>query len=377
VVSEPGDGGEADDCGATFGVEEEFHLVDPDTLELVTSPELARQVAERRLGTNLRAEMLTSQLETATDVCTGLDELRGALVAGRREAAAAAAHAGATIMAAGTHPSAPLSRIDVADNPRYDRLVERFGTIVRQFNLCGCHVHVGVPDLPTAVAIMSHARPYLPLLAALTGGSPFHTGADTGYESFRLAWIALWPQGGIPPRFQSAAAYLAAVNRLVELGIAADSTELLWELRPSGRYPTLEFRIADACTDVDDAVLYAALARSLVRTLAARVPAGAEPSELSDPELRAARWRASRYGLGSTLWSPRRAEVVPAEIALDDLLAELRPDLEQRDEYGAVAELMAAVRWRGTSAQRQRAAFRATGDLDDVMRLLVRVTAAC
>ncbi|HEU5008220.1 MAG TPA: glutamate--cysteine ligase [Jatrophihabitantaceae bacterium] len=375
-MSELGDGGEAGECGTTFGVEEEFHLVDPDTLDLVTSPELTRQAAEHRLGANLRAEMLTSQLETATDVCTGLDELRSALVAGRREAAAAAARAGATLMAAGTHPSAPLSRIDVADNPRYDRLVERFGSIVRQFNLCGCHVHVGVPDLSTAVAIMSHARPYLPLLAALTAGSPFHTGADTGYESFRLAWIALWPQGGIPPRFESAAGYLAAVDRLVELGIAADSTELLWELRPSARYPTLEFRIADACADVDDAVLYAALARSLVRTLAARVSAGVAPSDLSDPELRAARWRASRYGLGSTLWSPARAQVVPAGSALDDLLAELRPDLGQHGEYAAVTELLAAVRSRGTSAQRQREAFAANGSLTDVTRLLVRITAA-
>lgn len=375
-MSELGDSGEADDCGRTFGVEEEFHLVDPDTLDLVTSPELTRQAAEHRLGPNLRAEMLTSQLETATQVCTGLEELRGALVAGRHEAADAAARVGATIMAAGTHPSAPLSRIDIADNPRYDRLVERFGTIVRQFNLCGCHVHVGVPDLSTAVAIMSHARPYLPLLAALTAGSPFHAGTDTGYESFRLAWIALWPQGGIPPRFESAAGYLAAVDRLVELGIAADSTELLWELRPSARYPTLEFRIADACTDVDDAVLYAALARSLVRTLAARVATGAAPSDLTDPEIRAARWRAARYGLGSTLWSPARAAVVPAGTALDDVLAELRPDLEQHDEYGTVAELLTAVRSRGTSAQRQRDAFAATGELDDVARLLVRITAA-
>jgi carboxylate-amine ligase len=375
-VSEPGGGGEADGCGTTFGVEEEFHLVDPDTLELVTSPELTRQAAGRQLGRNLRAEMLTSQLETATDVCTGLDELRRALVAWRREAAAAADRVGAAIMAAGTHPSAPLSRIDVADNPRYDRLVERFGTIVRQFNLCGCHVHVGVPDLSTAVAIMSHARAYLPLLAALTAGSPFHAGTDTGYESFRLAWLALWPQGGPPPRIGSAAGYQASVDRLVDLGIATDATELLWELRPSMRYPTLEFRIADACADVDDALLYAALASSLVRTLAARVTAGAGPSDLSDPELRAARWRASRYGLGSTLWSPARAAVVPARTALDDLLAELRPDLEQHGEYGAVGDLLAAVRSRGTSAQRQRDAFAANGSLDDVARLLVRITAA-
>jgi carboxylate-amine ligase len=375
-VSESGVGGEEDGCGATFGVEEEFHLVDPDTLELVTSPELTRQAAGGLLGTTLRAEMLTSQLETATDVCTGLDELRRALVAGRREATSAADRVGAAIMAAGTHPSAPLSRIDVADNPRYDRLVERFGTVVRQFNLCGCHVHVGVPDLPTAVAIMSHARAYLPILAALTASSPFHAGADTGYESFRLAWIALWPQGGPPPRFASAAAYRASVDRLVELGIAADATELLWELRPSARYPTLEFRIADACTDVDDAVLYAALARSLVRTLATRVAAGVEPSDLSDPELRAARWRASRYGLDSTLWSPDRAAVVPAATAVDDLLAELRADLEQHDEFGVVAELLAAVRSRGTSARRQRDAVATGGTLTDVARLLVRVTAA-
>jgi len=375
-VSNPVGDGDEDGCGLTFGVEEEFHLVDPDTFELVTSPTLSERAADERLGPRLRAEMLTSQLETATEVCTGLEELRRALAAGRAEAASAADGVGATLLAAGTHPSAPLSRIEVAQRPRYDRLLERFGGVVGQFNLCGCHVHVGVPDLPTAVAVMSAARPYLPLLAALTASSPFHTGADTGYDSFRLAWIALWPQGGLPPRLESAEAYLGTVDRLVELGLIADATELLWELRPSARYPTLEFRIADACTDLDDAVLYAALARSLVRTLASPTHMPTETGDLTDPELRAVRWRAARYGLGATLWSPARAAVVPAALAVDDLLAELRPDLERHGEYDTVAALLAQLRSRGTSAKRQREAFAATGSLREVTGALVRITAA-
>jgi carboxylate-amine ligase len=221
---------------------------------------------------------------------------------------------------------------------------------------------------------MSHARPYLPLLAALTASSPFHTGTDTGYDSFRLAWISLWPQGGLPPRLQSADAYLGTVDRLVELGLIADATELLWELRPSARYPTLEFRIADACADLDDAVLYAALARSLVRTLAARTRTGTAPDDLTDPELRAVRWRAARYGLGATLWSPARAAVVPAALAVDDLLGELRPDLERHGEYDTVAGLLAQLRSRGTSAKRQRERLAVTGSLREVAGELVRIT---
>lgn len=363
--------------GATFGVEEEFHLVDPETFALANRPELSARALAGAAGPNLQAEMLTSQLETATPVCTGLTELRAALVGVRAEAAAAAADVGAAILAASTHPFALLSEIEVMDRPRYAVLTERFGAIVRKLNLTGCHVHVSVPDLDTAVAIMTRARPYLPLLAAITCSSPFHEGADTGYASFRLAWLSLWPQGGPPPVLRSGADYLATAAQIAAVGLVDDPSTILWDLRPSARFPTLEFRIADVCTDVDDAVLYAALARSLTRTIGVHLARGdAAPPDLPDVVLRAARWRAARFGLGELLWSPLRGVLVPAGQALDDLITELRPDLEEHGEYAIVAELLARLQRNGTSSVRQRQLFATSGDLRDVVRAGLRLTAA-
>lgn len=361
--------------GRTFGVEEEFHLVDPRTSQLAPRAGLAESVADRTSDHHLHAEMLTSQLEAATDICTDLHQLRRALVDARREAAAVAADAGAVLLGTSTHPLAPRSEIEVLNRPRYARLVERFGTIVHEFNLCGCHVHVSVPDLATAVAIMSRARPYLPVLGALTASSPFHEGADTGYESFRTAWLGLWPHGGPPPQLGSADEYRATIDELTRLGMIDDATALLWEVRPSARFPTLEFRIGDMCPDVDDAVLHAGLVRSLVRTLGARVACGEPAPELRDSMLRAARWRAARHGVAGWLWSPARQALVPGSAAVSDLLAELRPDLEEHDEFCLVDELWTRLRARGTSAARQRRMFAATGSMAAVVRSAVQVTA--
>jgi carboxylate-amine ligase len=344
--------------GSTLGVEEEYHLVDPETFVLQNRPNLLPTDAPGVL----HPEMLSSQLEAVTPVCTTLDETRAALIAIRRDAVAAAAAQDATILATSTHPFSSLEEIEVMARPRYLRLVERFGTVVRQFNLTGCHVHVNVPDLDTAVAVMTRARAYLPVLAALTGSSPLHEGVDTGYSSYRLARLGLWPHGGPPPALRDGRHYEDTVAQLVAIGIVDDSSSLLWELRPSRRYPTLEFRIADVCTDVDDAVLLAGLARSLVRTLAARVEAGAPVDDLPDQVLDAARWRAARHGLGGLLWSPTRSELLPAGEVVDELLAELRPDLETRSEYEHVAALLEQLRRRGTSSSRQRQVFAATGD---------------
>jgi len=377
TCSNPGSPVVSGAAGRTFGVEEEFHLVDPGTSRLARRAELAEDVADRTSDDHLHAEMLTSQLEAATDICTDLHQLRSALVDARREASAVAAGAGAVLLGTSTHPLAPRSEIEVLNRPRYARLLERFGTIVQEFNLCGCHVHVSVPDLSTAVAIMSHARQYLPVLAALTASSPFHEGVDTGYESFRTAWLGLWPHGGAPPQLGSADEYRTTIEQLTRLGMIDDATALLWEVRPSARFPTLEFRVADMCPDVDDAVLHAGLVRSLVRTLGARVACGEPAPEFPDSVLRAARWRAARHGLAGRLWSVARQALVPGQVAVNDMLAELRPDLKEHDEFCVVEELWTRLQSRGTSAARQRRMFAATGSMAAVVRSAVQVTAGC
>lgn len=365
----------ADAAGRTVGVEEEYHLVDPATFALAPRPALSAQIAAGDADPHLRAEMLTSQVEAVTDACATLPELRSSLVAARLAATAAAGQHDAAILATSTHPFAALSEIDITAHPRYDRLLDRFGAMPRQFNLCGCHVHVSVPDLDTAVQVLTHARPYLPLMIALTGSSPFHDGVDTGHASWRSALLTLWPQGGTPPPLRSADDYLALVAELQRTDLVDEPNTVLWELRPSARYPTLEFRVPDVCPALDDVVLLAALVRSLVRTLAARVDAGQPASEPSDAVLRSARWRAGRYGLDGGLWSFGRGELVDARDAVTDLLTELRPDLEKYGEYDMVAELAASLLTRGTSAIRQRTVAARSG-LQSVVQDGVTLTSA-
>jgi carboxylate-amine ligase len=357
-----------------IGVEEEFHLVDAETLHLRSLAELAERAGSGAAGPALHREMLTSQLEAVTEVCDTLADVRAAVTRNRRLADQAAAQYGATILATSTHPFAQLDECRVAGVDRYHRLVERFGAVVGEFNLCGCHVHVSVPDLTTAVAILNHARPYLPLLAALTSSSPFHAGIDTGYASFRAAQLALWPQGGTPPFLDSADAYLDSIARLTGAGLIDDASMLLWELRPSLRYPTLEFRVADSCTDVDDVVLHAGLARALVRTLAARVADGQPAPRIPEAELRAARWRAARYGLDGALWDPVAGTLVAARDAAESLWCELLPDLDAHGEAAELRALLDGLLRRGTSATWQRQKYAETGDLREVTRDGVRRT---
>ena len=175
-------------AGATLGVEEEFHLVDPDTLALTPSATVAAAALAGEAGEHVHPEIATTQLETSTGVCTRLAELRAQLVGTRAEAAAAAARDGLVVLAASTHPFGTWREQPITAAPRYTAMVERWAGLAERQDICGCHVHVGVPDLGTAVAVMDRARPHLPVLLAMTGSSPFHDGADTGHESWRTVW---------------------------------------------------------------------------------------------------------------------------------------------------------------------------------------------
>jgi carboxylate-amine ligase len=359
-------------AGTTFGVEEEFHLVDPHTYRLTRSPSLAEAVLRQEVGPHLHAEITTTQLESATGICTSLSQLRAELVTTRAEAAGAAARNGVRILAASTHPFDSWHEQDITPAPRYQAMVERWAGLALQQDICGCHVHVGVPDLDTAVAVMDRARPYLPTLLAMTGSSPFHDGVDTGHDSYRTMWWSRWPMTGPPEYLGSAERFREVVAGLVASGVVADGSHLYWDLRPSSHLPTLEFRLADVCTEVDDVVLHAALVRSLVRVLAGRAERG-QPVPQPRPELlRAARWRAARHGLDGELFDALLCELVPARVAVRRTLAELRDDLEDHGEWSVVVELVERLFERGTSASRQRRTWLRTGDWREVAARIVR-----
>jgi YbdK family carboxylate-amine ligase len=359
-------------AGRTFGVEEEFHLVDPATYRLTRSPALAAAVLAGESGPHLHAEITTTQLESATGICTSLSQLRAELVTTRAEAAGAAARAGVRILAASTHPFDSWQQQDITPAPRYQAMVERWAGLAEQQDICGCHVHVGVPDLDTAVGVMDRARPYLAVLLALTGSSPFHDGHDTGHHSYRTMWWSRWPTTGPPEYLGSAERFREVVAGLVTSGVIADSSHLYWDLRPSSHLPTLEFRLADVCTEVDDVVLHAALARSLVRVLAERYARGTPCPRPRAELLRAARWRAARHGLDGGLFDPVLGDLVPARVAVRRLLAELQEDLRDHDEWDAVVEMVERLFERGTSSARQRRTWLRTGDWREVAARIVR-----
>src|SRR3954469_7011658 len=326
-------------AGATLGVEEEFHLVDPVTLALTPTPGLASAVLDG-VGGHLHAEISPSQLETATGICTSLAELRAELAATRAEAAGAAARAGRAVLAASTHPFGSWREQQLTPAPRYEAMVERWAVLALQQDICGCHVHVGVPDLATAVAVMDRARPYLAVLLAMTGSSPFHDGVDTGHDSYRTLWWSRWPIAGTPEHLGGVERFTEVVAGLVASGVIGDVSHLYWDVRPSWHLPTVEFRLGDVCTSVDDAVLHAALVRSLVRVLAGRAGRG-EPYPQPRPELlRAARWRAARHGLAGELFDPVLGTLVDARIAVRRLLTELAEDLHGHGEWDEVAALV-------------------------------------
>src|SRR6266536_79368 len=353
-------GGVADlrEVGATLGVEEEFHLLQPATGDLVPA---ARRVL-RRDSTDAGPELQRSIVETATGVHAGLEDLRRDLLDRRRELAEATADIGLAVASVGTVPGSGIHRGRVFPDPRYEWMAAEYRQLVDEQQVCACQVHVSVDDRDLAVHITRRIRAWLPALLAMSASSPCFQGEDTGYASYRTVVVSRWPTVGPPPDFDSAEDYDRAVATLVHSGVISDAGMIYFDARLSARYPTVEIRVADACPSVDDAVLIAALARALVVTAARAdaTPAAHQRGAAALPEspqvlLRAATWRAARSGLDGHLIDPWTFRAVPAAEVVHALLAHVRPVLEERDEWDVVAQLSEALLAHGPSARRQRA----------------------
>jgi len=351
----------------TLGVEEEFFLVDARTgLPAARPPGLLETVP------GAEPELQRWQVETNTRVCADLATVRAELVRLRRDLVTAAEGAGCRLLATATHPLATRAHQDITPKARYRRMEDRFAQLARDQLVCGCHVHVGVADRELAVLAMAHLRPWLHLLLALSANSPFWMGADTGYASYRTQMWSRWPSAGPPAPFASAAEYDATVSALVGSGVVLDRAMVYFDVRPSAHVDTLEFRVADVCLTVDDAVLLAGLSRALVTTALAAVRDGAPPPELRTELVRAAHWRASRSGLGEELVDLAIGRPVPPEVAMAGLLRHVTPALEAAGDLDEVHALLDRTLACGTGADRQRAAHR--GDLAEVVDLLARAT---
>ncbi|OBG38483.1 carboxylate--amine ligase [Mycobacterium alsense] len=348
----------------TVGVEEEFLLVDAHTGEPAPRNAAVAEEAKRR-GVTLDLELSSCQVETTSRVAETGAELAADLAALRRTADEAAEAAGVRLLASGLPPATP-HEFPVTDTPRYRRIGAQFGMIAHEQGICGCHVHVRVPDRAAAVHVSNWLRPWLPSLLALSANSPIYRNADSGHASWRSVLWRRWPAAGPPPYFDSLDDYDGAVRTLVDTGVILDPDMIYWDVRPSAEFPTVEVRVADVPATVAETVLLATLVRAAVMTaLDARDD---RPARLPPGGLRAAYWKAAHDGLaGRSLDLVGGRGAVPARELLGTLVQRVRPALDALGEYDHVTAELDRVAAQGNGAMRQLRAWRKREDVMDVI----------
>ncbi len=343
----------------TMGVEEEFLLVNPRTghASPCAEPVLARYRHHGPLpdGVRVHRELRLTQIEAASGVCTTAGELRDQLTAARRVLAGAAAAEDCALLATGTPVGPGPATTPPAATGRYADIDAAYGALVADYEACGCHVHVEVADPDTAVAVVNHLGRWLPALLALSANAPFDHGRDTGYHSWRMVLQSRFPGSGVAPHLRDHAEYRQTVDTLVDCGALVDPDQTFWLARVSGRFPTVEFRVADTALTVDHAVLQALLSRALVRRALADLAAGREAAPLSPQVAAAAVWAAARHGLTGLLVDPLEETRRPAWSRVEALLDHVRTALEDSGDLAEVQALVAALRADGTGSVQQRA----------------------
>lgn len=346
------------DLHVTLGVEEEFFLVDPESRNLIADPDPAIfETCERASGLHtVVREFLRSQIETNTRVCANIVELRHALNETRGLVIDAAKQHKVAVIASSTHPFADWRLQLPTPKERYQRLAvtlqERRSLLVG-----GMHIHAGFGDPESRIRVMTALRRYLPLLNALSASSPFSAGRETGFKSYRLNLLNVIPRFCVPPEFSTRREYENLLETYQSLRFIENGSEFWWDLRPSPKYPTIELRICDVCTRLDDALAVAAVYASLIRKLLRQNAAGELPPEPASEIIVENRWLASRYGVLAFFGD----HAVGGRIDISDHLSALVEDLtEDAKALGCDKELrhsLAIIR-EGAGADRQLDHFR-------------------
>lgn len=341
----------------TVGIEEEYLLVDPATRDLVVDPpDSLMAECEQRLEGRVSPEFLQSQIEVGTSKCESVGEACRELALLRRTAAEVAREHGLAIIAASTHPFAAWEAQKHTDKERYNVLARDMEAVARRLVICGMHVHVGLDDDDLRIDLMGQVAYFLPHLLALSTSSPFWRGEKTGLKSYRLAVFDELPRTGLPELFDSWGEYARHLSILVDAGLIADGSKLWWDVRPSARFPTLELRIPDICTRIQDGFAIAAMYVSLLRMLYRLKRGNQRWRRYSNMLVRENRWRAQRYGIDEGLVDFGRGVVVPYSDLLEEIVALTQEDALALDCLGEIEWAREIVR-RGTSAHRQIAVY--------------------
>jgi len=342
----------------TIGLEEEYFLVERATGALAAEPppELLQE-CEARLDGRASPEFLRAQIEVQTRICRTVAEARADLALARRTIAEVAARHGLAPIACSTHPFARWEAQRPTPRERYASLGHDLQAVGRRLVICGLHVHAGVENEELRVDLMNQVTYFLPHLLALSTSSPFWRGEETGLQSYRLSVFNEIPRTGPPDHFESWGEYQRQLNRLVEAGLISDASKLWWDLRPSAWFPTLEMRITDVPTRLDDAIAIAALYQGLLSMLWRLRRENQRWRVYPHLLIKENRWRAQRYGLDEGLVDFGKGEIVPYAHLLEEIIALIRPDAERLGSL-AEAESARAILARGTSAHHQRRVYR-------------------
>jgi carboxylate-amine ligase len=356
-----------------IGIEEEYQIIDPATRELRSYVQRFLEHGQTVLPDQVRPEFLQSQVEAGTLICDNVKEARRELVRMRRSIWEMARREGLWVAAAGTHPFSSWAHQEVSPYGRYPELSRFLQDVGRRLLVFGLHVHIGIEDRALCIEVMNQIRSFLPLLLCLSTSSPFWHGRDTGLKSYRSVVFQNLPRTGIPQQFGSYADYHHYVDTLLNTGSIAEPTHIWWDVRPSEKFPTLEIRIPDMCARVEEALCLVALVQAisakLVKLRMAHRTWPIHQKHLIDEN----KWRAIRYGIEGKLIDIDRAKEVPVPDLMEEMLKWLEDVIDELDSRAEI-EYIHTILSQGTSADRQQAIYRETGDFRAVVEHVVEET---
>ena len=343
----------------TIGIEEEYLIVDRETRDLVRTPDPGFMAAcSEQVGGRVTNEYLQCQIEIGTRPVSRITEARDELVTLRTVVAEQAAQFGYAPIASSTHPFAHWREQTHTRKERYDILRVEMGQTARRLLICGMHCHVAIEDPDLRIDIMNQATYFLPHLLALSCSSPFWEGEDTSLSSYRLAVFDSLPRTGLPDHLASFGAYERLVAQLVSAGCLEDGSKIWWDIRPSAKFPTLEQRVTDVCSRLDDALCVAAVYQSLLAFLFRLRSRNQRWRQYPATLIEENRWRAQRYGIHGKMVDHGKALLVPFPDLVEELIEILGEDADELDCRRELLH-MRKILAEGTSADRQRAVYRA------------------
>lgn len=358
----------------TLGIEEEFQIVDPTTRELKSHVSEILEEGKLLLGEKIKPEMIQSMIEVGTGVCANIQEAREDITKLRCIIAGLARKKGMEIVAASTHPFSKWSEQEIYDGDRYKLLVDELQMVARSLLIFGVHVHVGIPDPDRRIQVMNAARYFLPHVLALTTSSPFWLGFNTGLKSYRSEVFKKFPRTEIPDDFESHEQYLTYLNLLIKMNCIQDGSKIWWDLRPHHLFPTIEFRICDIPTRVDDTIAVAALFQAIVAKLNLLTEGNLGFRIYHRRLILENKWRAIRYGLDGKLLDLGKQKEVPVKDLIRELLDFVDDVLDPLDSRKEVEHIHTILE-RGTSADEQLKVFEETGgDFNAVVDMLIKNT---